>query len=80
MPDKQAQEQPRQVRVTRTYLPAPDLADPERIIVQVQYQVGELPPHFLYIPKKEWTKEREAADIKKDIEKRMSTPGEIITV
>ena len=68
------------VRVNRTDLPAPDLADPGRIIVQVQYQVGELPPHFIYIPKKEWTKEREAADIKKDFEKRMSTPGEMISI
>lgn len=79
MVEKTPQTPPQQARVTRTELPAPDLADPERVIIQVQYQVGELPPHFIFIPKKEWNKEREAKDIKADLSKRMSTPGEVIS-
>lgn len=70
----------RQVTVRRMELPAPDLEDPERKIVQVQYQVGELPPRFLYINKKDWSKEEEAKRIKEDIEKRLQPPGETITV
>jgi len=71
---------PQQVRVTRTELPAPDIADPNKIIIQVQYQVGSLPPRFLFINKKDWTKEKEAGAIKADIEKTMAPPGETITI
>jgi hypothetical protein len=69
-----------QVRVTRTEIATPDLTDPHKITLQIQYQVGELPPRFLYIAKKDWTKEKEAALIKADLAKRLSTPGEIITI
>ncbi len=68
------------VAVTRTELNAPDLTDPNRKIVQIQYQVGELPPRFLYLDKKLWTKEKEAELIKADLAKRMSPPGETITI
>lgn len=69
-----------QVRVTRTELPAPALDDPGKIIIQVQYQVGELPPRFLHIAKKDWTAAKEAELIKADLAKRMATPGEVITI
>lgn len=72
--------EPREVRVNRTELPTPDLEDPEKVIIQIEYQVGELPPRFLYINKKEWTKEKEAKMIKEDIEKRLRPPGETITI
>ncbi len=68
------------VTVKRTLLPAPDLADPTRKIYQIQYQVGELPPHFIYISEKDWTKEKEAAAIKADLAKRMETTGENISI
>ncbi len=68
------------VAVTRTELQAPDLTDPNRRIMQIQYQVGELPPRFLYVDKKLWTKEKEAELIKADLAKRMSPPGETIQV
>jgi hypothetical protein len=68
------------VSVKRTELAAPDLTDPNRKIVQIEYQVGELPPRFLYIDKKEWTKEKEAAEIKKDLAKRMAPPGETVEI
>jgi hypothetical protein len=68
------------VTVKRTLLPAPDLADPNRKIYQVQYQAGELPPHFIYMPEKEWTKDKEALAIKADIDKRMGSTGEAISL
>lgn len=71
---------PQQVTVKRTLLPAPDIADANRKIYQIQYQAGELPPHFIYISEKEWTKDKEAAAIKADLDKRMGATGETISV
>jgi hypothetical protein len=62
-------------------LPNPQPGDPDRKLYQIQYQAGELPPGFVYIPEKDWTKEKEAAMIKADIKKRMeSPPPEVISV
>jgi len=69
-----------EVRVRRVLLPTPTIDEPERKIYQIEYQVGELPPAFVYIPEKEWTKEKEAKAIKADMEKRLETPGETITI
>jgi len=69
-----------EVSVKRTKLPAPTLDDPERMILQVQYQAGELPPHFIYIPEKDWTPELEKAKIKEDIKKRLEPTIEKITL
>lgn len=69
-----------QVTVTRTLLPNPTLDDPNRKMYQIQYQAGSLPPHFIYIPEKEWTKDKEAKAIKADIDKRMSKAPEIVTI
>jgi 3',5'-cyclic AMP phosphodiesterase CpdA len=71
---------PQDVKVTRTLLPTPTIDDPERKVYQIEYSVGELPPHFVYIPEKEWTKEKEAKLIKADMEKRMKAVGETITL
>ena len=68
------------VTVKRTLLPAPDLADPGRRIYQIQYQAGELPPHFIYIPEKDWTNDKETAAIKADIDKRMGSTGETVSL
>jgi hypothetical protein len=74
-------EKPKQtVTVKRVLLPAPDLSDPSRQIYQIQYQAGELPPHFIYISEKDWTKEKEAAAIKTDINKRMAGTGETLSL
>ena len=69
-----------EVRVKRTLLPVPTIDDPERKVYQVEYRAGELPPRFIYIAEKEWTKEKEAELIKADIEKRMEIPEETITI
>ncbi len=69
-----------EVSVKRTKLSAPTLEDTERKIIQVQYQAGELPPHFIYIPEKDWTPELEKAKIKEDIKKRLEATREIITL
>ncbi len=74
------QEPPQQVRIKRTDLPAPDLEDPLKIIVQIQYQVGDLPPRFLYLNKKDWSDAKEKELIKADLKKRLETPGQIITL
>lgn len=69
-----------EVRVKRTLLLVPTIDDPERKVYQIEYRAGELPPRFLYIQEKEWTKEKEAKLIKASIEKRMEIPEEIITI
>lgn len=69
-----------EVKVTRTLLPTPTIDEPERKVYQIEYVVGELPPHFVYIPEKEWTKEKEAKLIKADIDKRLKPTGETVTI
>ncbi len=58
----------------------PTPADPTRKEYIIEYQVGQLPPGFIYITQKEYSKEKEAMLIKADIKKRMETPGETITI
>lgn len=71
---------PQEVRVKRTLLPTPTIDDPERKTYQIEYRAGELPPHFVYLTEKEWTKEKEAALIKADLKKRIEIPEETITI
>jgi len=71
---------PQEVTVRRTELSTPDLEDPTKITLQIQYQVGELPPGFVYLNKKDWTKEKEAKLIKEDMTKRLGPTGEKITI
>jgi len=58
----------------------PTIDDPERKVYMIEYRSGELPPRFLYLGVKEWTKEKEAALIKADIEKRLKAPEEILEI
>ena len=69
-----------QVTVKRTEMLVPTIDDPERKVYMIEYRSGELPPKFLYIPVKDWTKELEAKMIKADIEKRLKAPEEIIEI
>ena len=71
---------PQEVRVKRTLLPTPTIDDPNRKIYQIEYQAGELPPHFIYINEKDWTKEKEAALIKADMKKRIEAVTETISI
>jgi len=64
----------------RTRVRAPSIDDPERAVLQVMYQVGQLPPHFVYVPEKEWTKEKEVELIKADMKKRIETKHETIEI
>lgn len=66
---------PQDVTVKRTLLNTPTMDDPNRKVYQIEYRVGELPPHFVYIPEKEYTKEKEALVIKADLKKRLEGPG-----
>lgn len=68
------------VTVKRTELLVPTIDDPERKVYMIEYRSGELPPKFLYIPVKEWSKELEAKLIKEDIEKRLKAPEETIEI
>lgn len=68
------------VTVKRTELLVPTIDDPERKVYMIEYRSGELPPKFLYIPLKEWSKELEAKLIKEDIEKRLKAPEETIEI
>lgn len=69
-----------QVAVKRTKMLIPTIDDPERQVYMIEYRRGELPPKFLYLPVKEWTKEKEIELIKADIEKRLKTPEELIEI
>jgi len=69
-----------QVKVSRTLLATPTIDQPDRKVYQIEYVVGELPPHFVYIPEDQWTKEAEAKAIKADIDKRLKATGETITI
>ncbi|MBA7579741.1 hypothetical protein ES708_21617 [subsurface metagenome] len=69
-----------QVTVKRMEMLVPTIDDPERKVYMIEYRSGELPPKFLYIPVKDWTKELEAKMIKEDIEKRLEAPEEIIEI
>ena len=69
-----------QVKVSRTLLATPTIDQPDRKVYQIEYVVGELPPHFVYIPEDQWSKEAEAKAIKADIDKRLKATGETITI
>lgn len=71
---------PQDVEVKRKLLPTPTVDDPDRKVYFIEYRAGELPPHFIYMPEKEWTKEKEVAAIKADIEKQLSKKKEITTI
>ncbi len=72
---------PQEVTVKRTLLNTPTMADPNRRTYMIEYRAGELPPHFIYLEEKDYTKEKEAAEIKKDIKKRMEAPPpEVLTL
>lgn len=66
---------PQDVNVRRVLLPAASPEDLNRKLYQIEYQVGELPPGFVYLEEKKWTKEAEAALIQADIKRRMSGAG-----
>ncbi len=69
-----------QVRVSKIEIAQPTLDNPKRVVYQIQYQAGMLPPRFLYMDKDQWTKEREAAAIKGDLAKTLAAPGEMVTL
>jgi hypothetical protein len=61
---------------SRVLLQAATVDDPQRKVYQIMYQVGELPPHFVFIPEKGYTKEKEAKAIQDDLKKRLAKPPE----
>ena len=69
-----------QVQVTRTLIPAPTVEKPDRQVYQIAYQQGTLPPHFVYIEKDDWTKEKEVKAIQADIKKRSEVKTETLEV
>ena len=69
-----------QVTVKRTELLVPTIDDPERKVHMIEYRSGELPPKFIYIPVKEWTKEKEAEMIRADIRRRFEAKEETIEI
>jgi hypothetical protein len=72
---------PQEVKVSRTLTATPTVDDPNRKVYQIMYQLGELPPAFVYLPEKGYTKEKEAAAIKADIARRMEgAGGETVTL
>jgi hypothetical protein len=69
-----------QVEVIRTLLPSPAIDDPNRMVYQIEYRVGTLPPHFVYIEKSKWSEKKEKELIQDDIKKRLEAPKTTITL
>lgn len=69
-----------EVQVTRMEIPAPTAEKPDRVIYQIAYQQGTLPPHFVYIPKDDWSAEKEKKAIQDDIKKRGQVQTETIKI
>ena len=69
-----------QVAVTRTLLPSPTIDKPDRMVYQIEYRVGTLPPHFVYCEKSLWTEKKEKELIQADIKKRLEAPTTIVTL
>lgn len=69
-----------EIEINRTLLPSPTVENPERRIYKIQYRAGELPPAFVWILEKEWTKEKEAQTIREDIQRRLKHRRETITI
>jgi hypothetical protein len=69
-----------QAQVTRTLLPAPTIDDPGRMVYQLEYQVGTLPPHFVYCEKSKWNEKEEKRLIQEDIKKQLETKRTIVTL
>jgi hypothetical protein len=69
-----------QVEVTRTELPSPTVDNPKRMVYQIEYRIGTLPPHFVYCEKSKWTEKEEKKLIQEDIKKRLEAPKTTITL
>jgi hypothetical protein len=73
-------QEPQQVLISRTLLPAPTIDDPNRMVYQIQYQQGTLPPHFVYCEKSKWSEKEEKRLIQEDIKKQLEPKGTIVTL
>jgi hypothetical protein len=69
-----------QVSITRSLLPAPTIDDPKRMVYQIEYQIGTLPPHFVYCEQNKWNEKKEKELIQEDIKKRLETTSTIVTL
>jgi hypothetical protein len=72
--------EPQQVAVTRTLLPAPSIDEPGRMVYQIQYQIGTLPPHFVYCEKSKWNEKEEKRLISEDLKKQLETKQTFVTL
>ena len=73
-------QEPQQVQVTRSLLPSPTIDDPNRMVYQIQYQIGTLPPHFVYCEKTKWNEKEEKRLIQEDIKKQLETKRTFVTL
>lgn len=73
-------QEPQQVAVTRTLLPAPSIDEPGRMVYQIQYQIGTLPPHFVYCEKSKWNEKEEKRLISEDLKKQLETKQTFVTL
>lgn len=69
-----------QVEIERKVMKVPTVDDPEREVYQITYTQGLLPPRFIFIPVKEYSKELEAQKIKEDIAARDSQTKEQLEI
>ena len=68
------------VEVKRNLLPSPVPEDPARKVYQVLYWASGMLPKTIYIPEKEWSKDEETKRIKADIQARIESKPERISI
>jgi hypothetical protein len=69
-----------EVRIKRTELNSPTLEDADRKVYQIEYRSGELPPRFLFIPKADWTADKEKEMIREDLKARAEAKEETLEI
>ena len=75
-----AEEKPEaeEVSIRRTEIMVPTAEGPAAAMIYVTYTTRDLPPGLITIAKEEWTEEKEAELIRKDIEARRAAKPTVI--
>jgi len=75
---KEKKAEAEEVQIRRTEIMVPTAEGPAAAMIYVTYTVKDLPPGLITIPKAEWTEEKEAELIRKDIEARRAAKPTVI--
>ena len=67
-----------EVTIRRTKIMVPSAGAGAEAIVYITYSTKDLPPGLITIPEKEWSEEKEAELIRKDVKRRREAKPSII--